>query len=690
MQLLSLTVDNLGVFRGRHRLDFHPLQSADEGSARNLTVVSGENGAGKSTLFKALGLALHGSLALGSKVSRQAYNNFLLNRLHRQDYSGATVTSDGGGVSLSFRYVRSGQPTVVEVHRRWTRSGGSVSESLTVSCDGKPPEVDSSDYQAWLNDLIPPGLGPLCFFDAEMLDTLAMPERRGGELLGETLRRLLGLDLVGRLQDDLAQYTVRSGGGNKTERLRKEVLEHQTAVEELDAYLEQLRSNAEALEQEQTELEAALEQQERRLTAEGGNYAARRPELQDRHSAILEETEAVAEQLHELSSGLLPFALVPGLCRTLAEKLTQEAKLHRQEVADELWQERVSDMESVLQDDDLWQDLDLPPDTRRAVAQRVAHLLQETNPPTQSGRQSFVHRLAEPEHDRLQDWISQALHSVPQQAQSLGERLRGLRNERRSIEDELRRAPEDEVLEPIHAEISRLQTSLNEVRQRQKTLSEKLGATEFQREERDRQRERAAEQIAEAQAGERQLALAERSRQALRTYQDALTRQRLEALEEALVESFNAICHKEHLLNAASFDPNTFEVQLEDVNGHALEVNDFSAGERQLYALALLQALRRVSKRQLPLAVDTPLARLDEAHRESFIHRYVPEASDQVFLFATDAEMDADTLAQAEPYLARLYRLHHDPQRSETRIIQDEQSATGSPELIPLASLAEE
>ncbi len=685
MQLLSLTVDNLGVFRGHHRLDFDPLRTQD-GHARNLTVVRGENGAGKSTLFRALRLALHGSLSLGNRVSRRAYNDFLLSRLHRRNAAGRTTISDEGGVALSFSYVRSGRPAVIEVERSWLRRGENVSESLTVYRNGEPPEVDRSDYQTYLNDLVPPGVAPLCFFDAELLDSLTLPEQRGGALLGETLQRLLGLDLVERLQTDLTQYTTRQGGGRKAERLRKEVLKHQKAVEELDSLLAQLNSNAEALEEEQAELETALERQEHRLAAEGGAYAARRPMLQERQAEVGGEIEALSEQLRELSSGLLPFALVPGLCRTLADKLTLEAKLHRIEVAGELFQERVSDVESALRNDEVWQDLNLPPGARDVIIRRTAHLIRGANPAVESNGQAPVHRLAEPEHERLQGWIAQALHSVPQQVSSLGERLRNLKQERRSIEEDLQRAPDDEALAPIHAEIERLRAELDKVQQRQKELSEKLGALNFQREERARQRKRADEELREAQSGERHMNLAERSKMVLRSYQDALTRQRLEALEEALVEAFNAVCHKEHLLGAASLNPDNFEVQLEGLNGRPLSVDDFSTGERQLYALALLRALRQVSKRQLPLAVDTPVARLDEAHRERFVHRYVPQVSDQVLLFATDAEMDAEMLERAEPYLARLYHLYHDEERGETSISRSDGGINSLLEPISLGS----
>lgn len=667
MRLLNLTVENLGVFHGTHHLDLRPVVDPD-GRPRNLTVVRGQNGAGKSTLFRALGLALHGSLYLGNRVSRQAYNDFLLNRLHRLDDSDQRTTIEEGGVSLSFSYVRSGKPSVVEVERHWTRKGQTVTESLNVRQDGVSPDVEASDYQTYLNDLVPIGTAPLCFFDAEILDALTLPERRGGALLGDTLRRLLGLDLVERLQDDLTYYATRQGGSRKMDKLRKEILEHQRSLEELDAFIAQLEESAEFLEEERAELETSLERQEQRLASEGGAYAARRPMLQERLAKVVEEIEVVADELRELSSGLLPFALVPELCRTLADKLTHEAKLYRQNVAGEFLQERFSDVESALKSEEVWRDLDISPEARDALSERLSRMIREADYAIEINEQTSVHNLAEPEHDRLRDWMAQALHSVPKQAQSLGDRLRNLKSERRSIEQDLRRAPEDEALAPIHAEIESVQQRLGELQQRQKEYSERLGALRFQREDRVRQHERAGAELREAQAGERQTGLAERSRTVLRSYQDSMTRQRLAALETALVESFNTVCHKEHLLGAASINPDNFDVRLEGIRGRVVRIEDFSAGEQQLYALAMLRALRLVSKRNLPLAIDTPVARLDEAHRDRFIHRYVPEVSDQVLLFATDVEMDAETLEQTEPYLARVYDLEHDEDRGETQI----------------------
>jgi hypothetical protein len=45
-------------------------------------------------------------------------------------------------------------------------------------------------------------------------------------------------------------------------------------------------------------------------------------------------------------------------------------------------------------------------------------------------------------------------------------------------------------------------------------------------------------------------------------------------------------------------------------------------------------------------------------------------------LFTTDAELDSDLLIQAEPYLARVYRLQHDSERGETTVTCDNMSTS--------------
>ena len=209
MQLLSLRVENFGLFRGAHFFDLAaPCGRAER--PPNLTVFVGHNGAGKSTLFQAIAVALHGTQALGDKVSAAQYNDFLYGHMHRHKERSKTAVSTEASVALSFGLCAVRHPAPCShVTRRWQRNGRAVSETLEVLQDSQLLATEAADAQAWINDLLPPGMARLCFFDAEDLDALAGADQRNPPL-GEALQRLLGLDLIQRAQADLRAYILKA------------------------------------------------------------------------------------------------------------------------------------------------------------------------------------------------------------------------------------------------------------------------------------------------------------------------------------------------------------------------------------------------------------------------------------------------------------------------------------------------
>ena len=89
-----------------------------------------------------------------------------------------------------------------------------------------------------------------------------------------------------------------------------------------------------------------------------------------------------------------------------------------------------------------------------------------------------------------------------------------------------------------------------------------------------------------------------------------------------------------------------------------------------LLAIAFLWGLARVSGRQLPVAIDTPLGRLDSEHRQNLIERYFPSASHQVILLSTDTELGKEEVQQLRQQgaIAREYLLQYDGETRQTNI----------------------
>jgi DNA sulfur modification protein DndD len=53
------------------------------------------------------------------------------------------------------------------------------------------------------------------------------------------------------------------------------------------------------------------------------------------------------------------------------------------------------------------------------------------------------------------------------------------------------------------------------------------------------------------------------------------------------------------------------------------------------------------------MIIDTPLGRLDQAHRSNIVTKFLPVAAEQVIVLVTDSEIDATWHAALEPHLAQ-------------------------------------
>lgn len=660
MVFRSLSVYNVGVFRGHHK--FNLLTTETEGD-RPLVVLRGHNGAGKSTLFHGMKLALHGSLALGDRVSQREYSNHLFNLLHRGSEDGSPTVSDEAGLQLSFDYIRSGESLRIQVERKWERRGEDVEETLTVLENGTKVDVREDEYQDWLNDLVPPGLQPLCFFDAERLRDLADPDSHD-DLLADTFYRLLGLNLVDRLEDDLDYLISQSGSSSKAKKLRREKGEKESVLDQLREEHAELEQELSALEGREAELREQLKNEERKLRSEGGTYAERRPQLKKRLSEIEPEMEEAAEQFEELCDGLLPFALAPSLCRDLRNRLDEEEASQRRQIADDIWQERKEEVEDRLENQSVLSDVEA--EMREAVVQEVLETLQFDGEGEEEDYR-LIHHLTDEERRELRSWIEKALDVMPEKVQVIGERLQELREEKDQIETELERAPDEEYLAPIHERIQELENELDDLESERERILEQKGTLSFRIEEKEHEIEQLTAKLKEFSASKENAWRAMKSQRVLREYRRKLINKRSAALEDALVRAFNELCRKERLLQGARIGDD-FHVELETADGYQQGVGDLSAGERELYALALLQALREISGRELPLVVDMPLARLDEVHGPRVLKEYFDDIAKQSILFATAAELDEALLDEITPTISRAYRLAFDEEAGASTV----------------------
>jgi DNA sulfur modification protein DndD len=164
----------------------------------------------------------------------------------------------------------------------------------------------------------------------------------------------------------------------------------------------------------------------------------------------------------------------------------------------------------------------------------------------------------------------------------------------------------------------------------------------------------------------RMVQLAERTRGAMQEFLHRATAQKIERLSVLITECFRFLLRKETLVERIRIDPADFGVSLHDPAGQVLPRQRLSEGEKQIFAISLLWGLARASARPLPAVIDTPMARLDAAHRRHLVERYFPNASHQVVILSTDTEVDRQAYQALQPAIARAYHLSYDDKTKAT------------------------
>ena len=145
---------------------------------------------------------------------------------------------------------------------------------------------------------------------------------------------------------------------------------------------------------------------------------------------------------------------------------------------------------------------------------------------------------------------------------------------------------------------------------------------------------------------------------------------KLDKLELEVANYFRRLLHKSDLVHRVAIATDTFAISLYDPQGLPVPKNRLSAGEKQLLAISFLWGLATVSGRNLPVAIDTPLGRLDSSHRYHLVERYFPYASHQVILLSTDTEIaktELETLRESGA-IAREYLLEYDSNDRQTTV----------------------
>ena len=445
MILHKLTLNNIGLFRGKQAVHLTPNGRGP------IILIGGMNGAGKTTLLDAVRLCLYGRRALGNRVSLNEYHEYLSKMIHRGVDS--APPSNYASVSLEFEYAHGGETKQYRVERAWQQHDSNyraVNESLTVSeNDWLDTEFEFEHWQDRIDELIPIGVSQFFFFDGEDIQKLA-DDSSHNLYLAESIKALLGINLVDRLQSDLRIYANRLVKRDSPEPVQKEIDGVEAEIAKLNSKLTDAYGYAESLDTQVEKLETQIERQEAYIAAEGGAYVKKRDSLKLQQGQLLADIEAFESGIRDLCGELFPFALVPGLLKKLENRLYKEGTLDEWEAKNRVLETQNTELLKTIASGTFWDGASLSELQVDAVHAKIAPLL-KTRFERPEALKNFkkIRDRSPSERDRLLEWIDASLNDVPREFRELNDLLKKAQLELQEVEEALQKVPSEEVLKPL-------------------------------------------------------------------------------------------------------------------------------------------------------------------------------------------------------------------------------------------------
>ena len=644
MHFTKLELHNFGVYRGTQELSL-----SDGIDGRNIILVGGLNGRGKTTLHDAILLALYGKQAMRYiQENVRSYDRLLLDRVNRQASDPETYVA----VSLCLD-----DGTILRVQRAWRPHGQRADARVLVEKNGVVDPYLGENWSYYIEEILPFSVARFFFFNSEKIVQLA--DDASCALLRRSIRSAIGVETIDRALehvDAVIHRKKRSLAAFAQSPELADCRELEAQLAETDQRLAEALRQAQAAEQRCKALSGALEDRERSFWASGGH-------LGRTQEAIQLDMQRASDGLERAREEALQLALDPAtpllMCRDLVSQAYSDECAARQSAAQRYADALVGDLHRQACDRLGRSGLGA------AEMQLVQRILDDvlTGRTPSSGVQASPGALSAAGMMLCERLLAEGFASIPQRIRSLSERIGEKRDELQRLDahllsdgaqaqarqrfEALKSAEAEKAL--ADAECARQRESVDRLEKRR----EMLKAQRLQRIRAIADREQANGDDA------RILRYAAMSMDVLRQFRSRLQCAKVAQLSGTVTSCFRELVGKDSLAREIRIHPDTLDVTILDPDGNELSRRQLSAGEQQMFAVAVIWALALNSGYRAPVVIDTPMARLDSAHRASFLTRYLPKASSQVLLLSTDEEVCGRYLDLVRDHVAASHTLSY-------------------------------
>ena len=654
MYFTKVELHNFGIYKGTHEMCL-----TNQIGNRNITLVGGLNGRGKTTFHDSILIALYGKQALKYiQEKARSYDKMLIDHINKH------ATDDETYVAVSLCL---DDGTSLRVKRSWTAKGKKADQQIIVEKDGVVDKYLGESWSYYIEEILPFGIARFFFFNNEKITQLA--DDTSFEQIKSSIKSAIGVSSIEKAIDHTDEVIRRKKKALAAFESSEENVGYQDVerqITDIDLRLAESTKQANALERRCETLAAAYEAKEKEFWSSGGDLSRNRDSIKAEMQKISSEVERVQEEIMQLTVD----ASTPlFMCRSLVTQSYEnelssqqtEAKLYSNRIIVDLHQKILERLAAC----------GLNPSDLRTVQNIVNEVLVGHVP--KSATEETVKNMSATSMMLYKRLITEVFQNITQRIDTLVNRVDAQESELMSLDAHLGAVDEKTLAMQLYDALKSIEAEKNLADTEYKRQLESIESLKRQRELLVSKRIQLIKAIAEKEHANddnaRIVKYAAMSIEVLREFKVRLQREKVEKLSSTATRCFLELVEKDSLVSEIKIDPSTLDVTILDLDGNELLKSQLSAGEQQMFAVAIVWALALTSGYKAPVIIDTPMARLDSSHRANFVTKYLPAASSQVMVLSTDEEVYGRYLDLVRDNVVDYYTLLYREEEQCTSIV---------------------
>ena len=655
MHFTKVELHNFGIYKGTHVMCLK-----NKSGNRNITLVGGLNGRGKTTFHDAVLLALYGRQALKYiQEKARSYEKLLVDHINKHTLDDITFIA----VSICLD-----DGTNLRIKRSWQLKNGKLEQNVIVEKNGSEDKYLGESWSYYIEEILPFGIAKFFFFNNEKITQLA--DDITFEQVKTSIKSAIGISTIEKAIEHVDEVIKRKNNAllafEKSE-LNTDFKEVNSKIKDVEKQITEAMNAYYNAERIRDEYIAKIEIKEKEFWSTGGALSINRDKIQQEKKRISAEVEALQAEIKQISGNpSTPLFMCKNLVRQSYENeliyQQEEAKYYSNKIIFELHQQIMDKLSICGLDKMSFEKVKSVVDEVLVNKYSKAFIAQNRKSISAASKLLYEHL------------ITEVFQNIIHQITVLISKIDEQENEILNLDIHLEKANEKTLAMQLFEALKFLEAKRAEADFEYEKYKKSLENLNYQYETLKLQRKNLYKSVVEKQNANddnaRILKYAVMSMDVLNEFKIRLQREKLNKLSNTITKCFKELVEKDSLVSNIKIESDTLDVIILDIDGNELLKTQLSAGEQQMFAVAVVWALAITSGYKAPVVVDTPMARLDSAHRTNFVTKYLPEASSQVVVLSTDEEIYGQYLDEIRDKIIDCYTLVYDENKQCTSVVR--------------------